>query len=42
MVFAGYGGTLTEPDALAFSGLRRANDALFVKLSYLFRAQRSE
>jgi hypothetical protein len=42
VVFAGYGSTLTEPDALAFSGLRRTNDALFVKLSYLFRAQRSE
>ena len=40
--FAGYGNTLTEPDALAFRDLRRNDDALFVKLSYLFRAQRSE
>jgi hypothetical protein len=37
--FAGYGNTLTEPDPLAFRQLRRVNDALFVKLSYLFRIQ---
>ncbi|MDF1503189.1 DUF5916 domain-containing protein [Roseisolibacter sp. H3M3-2] len=37
VVFAGYGNTLTEPGALAFQDLRRVNDALFVKLSYLFR-----
>ena len=35
--FAGYGNTLTEQSALAFQDLRRVNDALFVKLSYLFR-----
>ena len=35
--FAGYGSTLTEPDALRFRGLRRAADGFFVKFSYLFR-----
>jgi hypothetical protein len=40
--FAGYGNTLTEPDALAFRDLRRTTDAFFVKLSYLYRMQRSE
>jgi hypothetical protein len=40
--FAGYGNTLTEPDARAINGLRRTSDALFVKLSYLWRAQRAE
>jgi hypothetical protein len=35
--FAGYGGTLNETDPLAFNELRRTSDALFVKLSYLFR-----
>lgn len=35
--FAGYGSSLTEPDALAFRALRRAGDGFFVKLSYLFR-----
>ena len=35
--FAGYGSTLTEPDALRFGDLRRASDGFFVKLSYLFR-----
>jgi hypothetical protein len=37
--FAGYGNTLTEPDPLALRDLRRVNDALFVKLSYLFRVR---
>jgi Domain of unknown function (DUF5916) len=37
VVFAGYGSTLTEPEALHFGRLRRANDGLFVKISYLFR-----
>jgi hypothetical protein len=37
--FAGYGNTLTEPDPLAFRDLRRVNDALFVKLSYLLRVR---
>jgi hypothetical protein len=35
--FAGYGNTLTEPSALAFSDLRRVGDGFFVKLSYVFR-----
>ncbi len=42
VVFAGYGNTLTEPDALAFNDLRRVNDALFVKLSYLFRLKQGD
>jgi len=37
VVFAGYGNTMTEPEALALDRLRRADDAFFVKLSYLFR-----
>jgi len=37
VVFAGYGNTMTEPDALTLQRLRRADDAFFVKLSYLFR-----
>jgi hypothetical protein len=37
VIFAGYGNTLTEPDAFAFSGLRRVSDGFFVKVSYLFR-----
>ena len=35
--FLGYGGSLSEPDPLAFRELRRNTDAFFVKLSYLFR-----
>ena len=35
--FLGYGGSLTEPDPLAFESLRRQNDAFFVKISYVFR-----
>jgi hypothetical protein len=35
--FAGYGSSLTEDDPLAFSRLRRVNDAFFVKASYLLR-----
>ena len=35
--FAGYGSSLTEDDPLAFSRLRRVNDAFFVKASYLIR-----
>jgi hypothetical protein len=35
--FAGYGSSLTEDDPLAFSRLRRVNDAFFVKVSYLMR-----
>jgi len=37
VVFAGYGSTLTEPEALRFRDLRRASDGFFLKLSYLFR-----
>ena len=41
VIYAGYGGTMLEPDAFRLgrgvSELRRQNDALFVKLSYLFR-----
>jgi hypothetical protein len=36
--FAGYGNSMTEPDALAFRRLRRTQDGFFVKLSYLFQA----
>lgn len=35
--FLGYGGSLSEPDPLAFQRLRRTTDAFFVKLSYVFR-----
>lgn len=35
--FAGYGSSLTEDDPLAFTRLRRVNDAFFVKMSYLLR-----
>jgi Domain of unknown function (DUF5916) len=35
--FTGYGSSLTEDDPLAFSRLRRVNDAFFVKASYLLR-----
>ena len=41
VLYAGYGGTLLEPDAFRLGRgpgtLTRRNDALFVKLSYLFR-----
>jgi hypothetical protein len=41
VIYAGYGGTLLEPEAFrlgrGIGALRRQNDALFVKLSYLFR-----
>ena len=37
VVFAGYGNSLTEPEAFAFAGLHRVSDGFFVKLSYLFR-----
>ncbi len=40
--FAGYGNTLAEPDALAFSQLRRTGDAIFVKASYVFRLARGD
>ena len=35
--FAGYGSSLTEDDPLAFRDLRRVNDAVFIKASYLLR-----
>lgn len=37
VLFAGYGSTLSEPEALRFRALDRLNDSFFVKLSYLFR-----
>jgi hypothetical protein len=40
--FAGYGGSMTEPDALSFDGLRRTSDGFFVKASWVFRAVREE
>jgi hypothetical protein len=38
VIFAGYGSSLTEPDAFQFNNLQRVEDGFFVKLSYLFRA----
>jgi hypothetical protein len=35
--FAGYGSSLTEPDALAFDRLRRVSDGVFVKASWVMR-----
>jgi hypothetical protein len=37
VLFAGYGSTLTEPEALRFRSLDRTSDSFFVKLTYLFR-----
>jgi len=37
VVFAGYGSNMLDDDAFHFHGLKRTDDALFVKLSYLFR-----
>jgi len=37
VVFAGYGASLTEPDAFHFHEMQRVRDGFFVKLSYLFR-----
>ncbi len=37
VVFAGYGSSLTEPDAFRFRELERVRDGVFVKVSYLFR-----
>jgi hypothetical protein len=37
VLFAGYGSTLTEPEALRFKSLDRTSDSFFVKLTYLFR-----
>ncbi len=37
VVFAGYGSNMLDDEAFRFRGLKRTDDALFVKLSYLFR-----
>jgi len=37
--FLGYGGSLSEPDPLAFDRLRRTGDAFFVKASYVLNAK---
>jgi hypothetical protein len=37
VLFAGYGSTLTEPEAMRFRSLDRTSDSFFVKLTYLFR-----
>jgi hypothetical protein len=37
VVFAGYGSSLTEPEAFRFRELERVRDGFFVKLSYLLR-----
>ena len=36
--FLGYGGSMTEPVALAFDRLRRTQDGFFIKASYLFQS----
>src|SRR6266446_482326 len=37
VVFAGYGSNMVDEEAFRFRGLRRTDDAFFLKLSYLFR-----
>jgi Domain of unknown function (DUF5916) len=37
VVFAGYGSSLSEPNAFSFRDVRRVSDGFFVKFSYLFR-----
>ena len=37
VVFAGYGSDMVDEEAFQFRGLRRTDDAFFLKLSYLFR-----
>ncbi len=37
VLFAGYGSTLQEPEAMRFRRLSRIDDGFFVKMSYLFR-----
>ena len=37
VVFAGYGSNMTDEEAFEFRGLRRTDDAFFLKVSYLFR-----
>jgi hypothetical protein len=41
-IFAGYGSSLTEPDALAFSSLRRASDGIFLKASLFLQRKSSQ
>lgn len=36
VLFAGYGGSMTEPGALSFDRLRRVSDGFFLKASWLF------
>jgi hypothetical protein len=36
VLFAGYGNTMTEPEALGFDRLRRVNDGFFLKASWVF------
>ena len=35
--FAGYGGSMTETEPLAFDGLRRTTDGFFAKASWVFQ-----
>jgi len=37
VVFAGYGASLTEPDAFRFRDMERVRDGLFLKVSYVVR-----
>ncbi len=37
VLYAGYGSTMTEPEAFRFQRLRRTRDAFFAKVSYLFQ-----
>ncbi len=37
VVFAGYGSNMTDEEAFQFRGLKRTDDAFFLKVSYLFR-----
>jgi len=37
VVFAGYGSNMVDEEAFRFRGLRRTDDAFFLKVSYLFR-----
>ena len=37
VVFAGYGSDMLDNEAFGFRSLKRTGDAVFVKVSYLFR-----
>jgi len=37
VLFAGYGASLTEPEAFRFREMERVRDGFFLKLSYVFR-----